>query len=352
MVLLCAPTSAQAVGGRADSPGKGTVELFTQRGGQSRDRRGMWGRWWRGSSEFQKNNDDVKAAYKEAADRAAKSTASVLADGEVVALATVVDADGFLVTKASLLPADEKLICQLSDGEKVDAAIAGRDDDFDLALLKIDGRKLTPVVWRKEPADVGTFAAAVDQDGNVIGVGVVSTDPRRVRGTRNASPPRAWLGVSLGGGSSGTGITEVIARTAAQRAGLKPGDVIRGIGGQEMRSMDQVKSTIGRANPGDKVVIMVKRGDESLEISATLGRPPADASPQDQWGGGPFSVRREDFPEVITHDTIVRPEQCGGPLIDTDGHVIGVNIARALRVTTYAVPAATIEQLVAELKKS
>ena len=73
--------------------------------------------------------------------------------------------------------------------------------------------------------------------------------------------------------------------------------------------------------------------------------------PEDEWGGGPFSVRREGFPSVLPHDVAVLPNQCGGPLIDTDGKAVGINIARALRVTTYAIPADIVQQVVAPLKK-
>jgi len=44
-----------------------------------------------------------------------------------------------------------------------------------------------------------------------------------------------------------------------------------------------------------------------------------------------------------------RPDQCGGPLIDLDGGVVGINIARAGRVATYAIPAAEMRQIVDRL---
>ncbi len=329
-------------------------ERLTQRGEPNRRRRdGGWlGRWWRGSTQSQKNNAEVKSVYKPSAESVAKSMGRIFADGKAVALATVVDADGYLVTKASLLEEDKKLTCQLPGSEPVGVALVGVDEDYDLALLKVDGQKLTPVNWREEVAGPGTFVAAVDQDGGVISIGVISTEPRRVRATRSPNPRRAWLGVSLGGGDRGTVITQVIDASAAQRAGLQPADRIDRIDSAEMKSMEQVIATIGKHSPRDKVAIMIQRADELLEFNVTLGKPPADSAPQDHWGGGPFSVRRGGFPEVLTHDTIIRPAQCGGPLIDTDGKVVGINIARALRVSSYAVPAETVQRLVKQLKKS
>ena len=162
---------------------------------------------------------------------------------------------------------------------------------------------------------------------------------------------RGFLGVTLGGGEGGTGITSVNDNSAAQRAGLKEEDRIKSIDSVEMTSMQQIIDTIGQHSPGDTVAVLIQRGDEELSLSATLGKPAAGTDPQDQWGGGPFSERRDGFPEVIMHDTIVPPDQCGGPLVDTDGKVVGINIARALRVTTYAVPWDKVLRLVDELKK-
>ena len=36
---------------------------------------------------------------------------------------------------------------------------------------------------------------------------------------------------------------------------------------------------------------------------------------------------------------MLQPWLCGGPLVNLDGEAIGLNIARAGRVTTYALPA-------------
>ncbi len=336
----------------ADESSVEPTEMFAQRGDPGTRQRNGWfrGRWRRGSTESQKNDSKVKSAYKQSSQSAVKATGQIFVDGKPVALATAVDSDGYLVSKASLLNEEKKLTCQFPGHESVDVALVGVDEDYDLALLKVDDLVLTPATWRTETAGPGTLVAAVDQEGSVISVGVVSTEPRRIRGTK--TPRRAWLGVSLGGGEARTGITEVLNGGAAKRAGLKAGDRIKAIDGMEMKSMEAIISAIGNHFPGDELAIMFQREGEVLEISVKLGRPPSDIDPQDHWGGGPFSARREGFPSVLTHDTIIRPEQCGGPLVDTNGQIVGVNIARALRVTSYAIPAETVQRLVKELKKS
>jgi hypothetical protein len=53
---------------------------------------------------------------------------------------------------------------------------------------------------------------------------------------------------------------------------------------------------------------------------------------------------------VLQHDTVLRPQQIGGPLIDLDGHAVGINIARADRVSSYALPAATVQTVLRDLQ--
>ncbi|MHB8973068.1 MAG: S1C family serine protease [Pirellulaceae bacterium] len=322
----------------------------TQRseGDVSRLERGFRGWWGRRTSEYLKTHSSIKAAYRSATGPMAKATVEVLGDGKVVALGTVVDASGFIVTKASLL--EGKIACRFHEGPEMEATLKGVSDDYDLALLKIEATDLTAAAWRTEPAPPGTLVAAVAPDGDAIGIGVISSEPREVRGARRSNLRRGWLGISLDNGEAGAAVTEVIEGSAAEKAGLHPGDQIQSIDGQSMQSMEQVIEVVGSHSPGKTLSIQVLRGDQPVTLSATLKTPPRGDAPEDQWGGGPFSDRRTGFPPVLPHDTVVLPSQCGGPLVDTDGKVVGVNIARALRVMTYAIPADKVQQLVAQLK--
>jgi serine protease Do len=179
---------------------------------------------------------------------------------------------------------------------------------------------------------------------------VISAETRAVPGPRRQNRRRGWLGISLGGGDAGVGILEVIPESAAAKAGLRAGDEIQTVDGQPMKSMDHIIETIGNHSPGEKLAIVLQREGQQLTKEVELGRPLQGPQPEDQWGGGPFSDRREGFPSVLPHDTAVLPQQCGGPLVDMDGKVVGVNIARALRVTTYAIPAEVVQKFVAATK--
>jgi S1-C subfamily serine protease len=65
---------------------------------------------------------------------------------------------------------------------------------------------------------------------------------------------------------------------------------------------------------------------------------------------GSTSKRAEGFEQAIEHDTVLQPWLCGGPLVNLDGKAIGLNIARASRVTTYALPARLVRRTFEQLK--
>ena len=309
-------------------------------------------RGWRSRSRsFGKNHASVKAAFGDAAQAAAAATVEIICDGETIALGTVVDAGGYVVSKASLLVGELK--CRGADQRAVDAEIVGVQEDVDLALLKVASDEWTVVSWRAgAAAPPGTLVAAVGVTGEALAVGVVSTEPRTVRGSSRAPQRRGWLGIQLGGGEDGLVIQGVTDSSAAKTAGLEVGDRINSLDGAEMKSVQQVVETVGSHGPGETIELVVERDGQTVELSATLGTTEDRPSPQDNWGGGPFSQRRSGFPSVIPHDTVVRPEQCGGPLVDINGGVVGINIARALRVSTYALSAETVQKAVEELRKS
>ena len=66
--------------------------------------------------------------------------------------------------------------------------------------------------------------------------------------------------------------------------------------------------------------------------------------------GGELSGRRTGFPAVLQTDMVVEPKDCGGPVVDLDGKVLGINIARAGRVETWILPSENIRPLLDDLK--
>ena len=292
---------------------------------------------------------DILDAFTPVASNAAMSVATVLTGGKPVALATVVDSDGLLLTKASQL-GDGDIVCRLADGRRFQAVSLGTDDEQDLALLKIGADDLVPVTWRDgEPPSPGHWVITPASSGVAVAAGVVSAAPRTWPQSRR-DKPRGFLGVQLEqGGSNSVRIVRVLPNEAAAKAGIEDGDMIERIDGDAMPFVEHVMKKLGGSPPETMVVIELVRGDKPISIEATLGARKTH-SPELHWGGGPFSERRFGFSDVLAHDTVLLPIQCGGPLLDMEGRAVGINIARALRVASYALPAKDARERLSLLK--
>ncbi len=72
-------------------------------------------------------------------------------------------------------------------------------------------------------------------------------------------------------------ITEVSDGSAADRAGLRPGDRITSIDGESVRQFEDVGALIAD-RIGDELPIVVDRGGREVELEATIGRNPDDRS--------------------------------------------------------------------------
>mgnify|MGYP002527774943 FL=1 len=114
------------------------------------------------------------------------------------------------------------------------------------------------------------------------------------------------------------------------------------------------RSAIGEHRPGEVLKTTVKRDGKTIEMKVRLGMP-ADLFPNDpmsfRFGGsdglnGPLNQRRDDFPAAIQHDSVLLPSQCGGPVVNISGEVIGINVARANRIVSYALPSETVKKIV------
>jgi serine protease Do len=290
----------------------------------------------------------VKAAFREVAAQPAKSTVRIYGDHYQTALGVVVDPSGYIVTKASELKG--KIECQVAGGKKQQATIVGRDADLDLALLKIDATDLPVVAWSEgDPPPVGSWLVSPGIEGKPVGVGILSVSPRRIR-----HPPGA-LGVKLDAEQPGATIEHIFPQSAAEKAGLKVGDVILKINGKDIPSFEVLSKTIQEYHAGDKVDLVIRRGDKESTLSVVLGvyaqtfSHGNDRAEFQNSLGGDLSERRAGFPLAIQHDSMLRPSDCGGPIVDLDGKAVGLNIARAGRVESFALPATVVREAVKKL---
>jgi serine protease Do len=278
---------------------------------------------------------------------------TVLDGNTPVALGLVVDAAAWAVTKASELPAG-KVLCKLADGRKLEAVVAGRDRDHDLALLELSARDLPAAVWAEGPPEVGRVLAALGPQPQPLALGVVASGVRDIPGGQGT------LGFEVAAGEPGeAGVRIVSSQKLKPRTAkvLKRGDVITSVEGELTPDPTAFARVIERhtrgadGRPGERLRLTFQRDDR--EHAATIVVEPAN----NMWG----NPRSDGFPAAFIYDGVVPPSECGAPLVGTDGKVAALVVARigpAERAIltggtsrTYAIPAQVVVKVIAELRK-
>jgi serine protease Do len=311
----------------------------------------------RGPSSL-KASSQFLALFKPAVEQPAQSVVRVQVDGKDAVLGTVV-ADGYVLTKASEVKAG-KVTVKTRDARDLDAKLAATSDAFDLAVLKVDGSGLTPIAWASaKDAPVGNWVAVPGTGADPVAVGVVSTTPRSppppYGPPRAASEQSGFLGVVLDPEAAGAVIKEVSPASAAEKAGIQPQDHVLQIDKQEIVNMESLQATLLGYKAGEKVKIVLERDGKRLELTATLGKRTPDQLPPKGKGpnrgdfqnsmGSALSERRTGIPRFFQTDAVIKPTDCGGPLVDLDGRAVGLVIARAGRTESHVIPAETVNGL-------
>ena len=270
-------------------------------------------------------------------------------NGETVALGAVVDTNGLVLTKASELKPG-KLTCWLASEKEVHARLLGIDEEEDVALVRVDAPDLKPIRWASGEVSLGQWVITPGIAETPHAVGIVSALPRRIR------PARAFIGVQLDFGTSVPRIETLLPGLGAERAGLKPGDVIVALNDTAVTNRAQVFEELSEFRAGQTVKVRVQRAEEQFEAAVRLMPPGSgqlgeESSREQRLSrlGGEVSQRAGGFEQAIEHDTVLPPWLCGGPLVNLDGKAVGLNIARASRVTTYALSAHLVTRILEHL---
>lgn len=233
-----------------------------------------------------------------------------------------------------------------SAGTSRAAKIEGVYEEEDLAVLRIEGTPLPAVKWNTEgePA-LGSFLLAPRPDGKAAGFGVVSVLERSLRESN-----QAFLGIMGDIDYKGVGakVKSIEPNTGVAAAGLKVGDVILKVGDRQISGLLELRNSLNDKKPGDRVSVLYSRGGKEASVEVLLGGRPHIAQPtnprlkQMEQMGGAVSRVRDGFSRVIQTDMQISPQQCGGPVLDLKGEVIGLSVARADRTRSFILPAAEI----------
>jgi serine protease Do len=288
----------------------------------------------------------ILAALKPVAAPASAFTATVLADGKGVALGTVVSADGGILTKDS--ETTKGAVSVGIGGKTYPATLVRRFPEWDLALFHIDADQLRAVDLSADQTPArGSLLTVPGPAAEPLGIGMVSVNSRPLGKI-------GFLGVQTETGEKSVGgalVRMVINDGPAAKAGVKEGDLIVSLNGQLIPNSVAFTQTVVKLKVDETVKLGVLRDGAKQELEIKLGERPMPAMGGDflkmNRMSGPLSPKINGFPLALQHDIPLEPAQCGGPLIDLEGRCIGINVARAGRVNSLAIPAGKIAGLLA-----
>lgn len=262
-------------------------------------------------------------------------------DGSPIATGFLVSVDGFFITKSSEIPKLSECRVRLADGSEVKVRETRREPALDLLLAKcLDLTSPAAVKWSESRSLArGQWLLSPGLSGPDARCGVMSANRRRVKGEGAA------IGVFMDDAKNvrGVRIVDVGAESPAATAGLQKDDVLVAIAGEGVEARDRVREVISRFQPGEEIEVRYRRGGKECQCTVRLASRSKISSnfTGEDYANGGVSFRTDNFPEVIQHDIPLNPADMGGPLLNLLGQVVGINIARVDRVTTFALPMET-----------
>ena len=300
---------------------------------------------------FRSTGSAVTAAFEN--QRAVLQTSSaVIMDGrDESGYGVVISPEGHILTKASEFLALEKPAIMVDRTKYPDVEVLAIDLEWDVVLVKIDAANLVPIVYAP--------TSDVSQGTWVVANGVTSRTKRRlltgIVSAKTREIPAAGgpaLGIVLKSGADELVIDEVNKKSGAHEAGLQKDDVILAIAGKTVSSIQELAEALKERRAGTTVEVTLRRGDEKLTFEVRLTAKSELFTEQmnrnDQMSGD-FSSRRSGFPRVLQHDILGSSKIVGGPLLDLDGRCLGMNIARANRAESFAIPVEDLKALAERL---
>jgi serine protease Do len=247
----------------------------------------------------------------------------------------IVSKDGYVLTAGHVsIEAGQELTLVLSDGKTVKGKTLGANRGIDSGMIKIEGNRewpfaemgktsdlkpgqwciscghpggyrigRTPVVRLGRLLRVGNRTLVsdctlvggdsggplFDMEGKVIGIHSRIGDAlvanvhvpvdtyrdtwgRLAKGDVWVDNEQPWLGVQGEPDRKDAVISDVLKGSPAEKAGLKPKDVIKKFNGDAVGDLDDLGERILKKKPGDEVTLEVQRGKEKLTLKVVLAK--------------------------------------------------------------------------------
>jgi len=295
----------------------------------------------------------VMAAF-DAQRQVIQKSSAIIYDGRSEAICgVVISPDGFILTKASELKTIKKLAVTVDEKKYSDVKILAADALWDVALIKIDASDLSPVIYAPTSAvPQGTWVVAngtTTRTQRRVLAGIISAKIREIPTAGGGA-----LGVKLKPDSQELEIDDVQDKSGAKDAGLQKGDVIIAIDGKSVAKLEDLAAVLKDRKAGTTAKLTYRRGQEEQFAAVRLmaRNEMNEETNRNDAMSGLFSERRSGFPRILQHDILGAKSTVGGPLLDLEGRCLGMNIARASRAESFAIPVEDLKALAARLLKT
>jgi len=271
----------------------------------------------------------------------AQSVVALLVDSKPVGIGTIVDADGWILTKTNVL--DGEVSCRLPDQSVVVAEKRAESREHDLALLKIDIGGLSAAEFSDhEPPSIAQALCAVGP-GQILKPGIVSIE------TREIPPEPRWKGDATEDAPDGAMISRsdqgLQNKTNLSTIGtkLQIDDIIVSINGHStpnVAALTQVLETnLAEYCTGDLVSITLRRKGTLMNVLTPL--PPATVV--NYWMVTKHDTpRRSGFAAVFDTDIELLQSEVGCPVIDVEHRIRGIAISSRGRNETQRGPTSVL----------
>ena len=172
---------------------------------------------------------------------------------------------------------------KIDDGKEQSITIRKSGDSKEKLTIVIDGDKVTVNGKPVENYKGDGIEILKNDDGDMLRLRepfalapMPPGGPKMLRRNFMFRSNKALLGIMTDDADDGAKVSAVTKGSAAEKAGLKEGDVITKIDSDEVEDAEDVIDAIGKHEPNDKVTITYKRGGKESTATASLDKNKSD----------------------------------------------------------------------------
>src|SRR2546426_38623 len=175
----------------------------------------------------------------------------------------LVDPKGYIVTNRHVVEKADRIRVKLQDdppGVLHDAKVIGTDQETDLAVIRIESSKPFPVAKLGNSDVMQVYNQLIGPEHRVSrgSIGI------EFNAQENPAIARVY------GVNSGVTISNVVAGSPAEQAGLKVGDTITTVDGKPVKNGDELVADIASRKPGTKVTLGLIRNGKKQDATITV----------------------------------------------------------------------------------